>query len=77
MYGKLVGGLAALGVALDKTEGFDVGGNNPDISNPLSIPQGLSLASIFIVFILLVVVLFFGVAYKIRVSRCNLLFYKC
>ncbi len=74
MYGKLVVGLAGLGVALDKTEGFDVGGNDPGVSNPLSIPQGLSLASIFIVFILLVVVLFLGVAYRIRVSRCDFLF---
>jgi len=72
VYGNLIEGLARLDVALDATEGFDVGGNDPSESNPLSIPQALSLASIFIVFILIVVVLFLGVAYRIRVTRFQL-----
>jgi hypothetical protein len=53
---------------LDKDDGFDVGGSVVDETS-FDISQGLALASIILGSILLIMVIFLGIAYKLRVSQ--------
>ena len=53
---------------MDRTNGFDVGGSVVDETG-FDIPQGLSLAAIIVGSILLIMVIFLGIAYKLRVSQ--------
>ena len=68
MSTSLTGELYKIGLYLDKTKGFDTGVNN-NSDGQLDLPQWLSLAAIIVGSILLIMVIFLAIAYKLRVSK--------
>ena len=70
MYNKLILELFKSDITLDQKNGLDVGiGGSGTGATDFDLPQWLSLAAIIVGSILLIMVIFLGIAYKLRVSQ--------
>jgi hypothetical protein len=70
VYNKLVLELSKNNITLDPKNGIDVDGGGDDSGDTdFNLPQWLSLAAIIVGSILLIMVIFLGIAYRLRVSQ--------
>ena len=70
MYNTLILELSKNQITLDQKNGLDVGiGDSGTGTTDFDLPQWLSLAAIIVGSILLIMVIFLGIAYKLRVSQ--------
>ena len=70
MYNTLILELSKNQITLDQNNGLDVGiGGSGSATTDFDLPQWLSLTAIIVGSILLIMVIFLGIAYKLRVSQ--------